>query len=226
VRRRSVILALAGILVVAIVTPVLGHSRHAGVETALERAKKAKRIAKNARDSAQQALASAQQASQRVDQLQADVDSTRIASATAPGLVTSSAPIGSYEDLGGPSVQVTVPGSGLIEVWAQAEILDDDGGAIALFEDGQPVHDIADDTYCGDDSVLIEMQGGGSGDFVTFSTPPSVETILGCASTGAPSPVLLQRPPGEHTYELRYSECVCGGEAEFQNRVLRVGPRL
>jgi hypothetical protein len=38
--------------------------------------------------------------------------------------------------------------------------------------------------------------------------------------------VLLQRPPGEHTYELRYSECVCGGEAEFQNRVLRVGPRL
>jgi len=38
--------------------------------------------------------------------------------------------------------------------------------------------------------------------------------------------VLLKRSPGEHTYELRYSECSCGGSAEFRNRVLRVGPRL
>jgi hypothetical protein len=60
---------LAGILVVSIVTPVLGHSRHAGVDLALERAKKVKRIAKKARASAQDALALAQQASQRVDQL-------------------------------------------------------------------------------------------------------------------------------------------------------------
>ena len=225
-RRRSVILALAGILVVSIVTPVLGHSRHAGVDLALERAKKAKRIAKNARASAQDALALAQQASQRVDQLQGALDSTKIASDTEAGLVTSNAPIGSYEASGGPEVQVTVPSSGLIEVWAQAEIRDDDGGTVALYEDGQPVHDISDESFCGDDSALIEMQGGGPGDFATFSTPPSVEAIIGCASTGAPAPVLLQRPPGEHTYELRYSECSCGGEAEFQNRVLRVGPRL
>jgi hypothetical protein len=25
---------------------------------------------------------------------------------------------------------------------------------------------------------------------------------------------------------MRYSECSCGGSAEFRNRVLRVGPRL
>jgi hypothetical protein len=140
--------------------------------------------------------------------------------------VTSNAPIGDYEALGGPSVQVTVPSSGLIEVWAQADIRDDHGGTVALYEDGQPVHGISEDGFCGDDSALMEMQGGGTGDFETFSTPPSVETILGCTNTGAPAPVLLQRPPGEHTYELRYSECTCGGEAEFQNRVLRVGPRL
>jgi hypothetical protein len=70
------------------------------------------------------------------------------------------------------------------------------------------------------------MEGGGSGEFATFSTPPSANGILGCTNLGAPAPVLLQRPPGQHAYELRYSECICGGEAEFQNRVLRVGPRL
>jgi hypothetical protein len=226
VRRRSVILALAGILVVGIVTPVLGHSRHAGVDRALDRAKKAKRIAKQALPLAQQASAKADQANQTAGQVQADLNSTKIASDTEGGLVTSSSPIGSFEDLGGPSVQVTVPGSGLIEVWAQAEIRDDDGGTVALFEDGQPVNDIAEDGFCGDDSALFEMQGGGAGDFETFSTPPIVNLTLGCTSTGAPAPVLLQRPPGQHTYELRYSECSCGGEAELQNRVLRVGPRL
>jgi hypothetical protein len=112
---------LAGVLVVGIVTPVLGHSRHAGTERALERAKKAKRIGKDARASAQQALALAQQTSQRVDQLQGDLGTTRIASDTEPGLVTSNAPIGSYESKGGPEVQVTVPASGLIEVWAQSK---------------------------------------------------------------------------------------------------------
>jgi phage gp46-like protein len=56
---------LAGVLVLGIVTPVLGHSRHAGVERALDRAKKVKQIAKDARQTAQQALALAQQAGSR-----------------------------------------------------------------------------------------------------------------------------------------------------------------
>jgi hypothetical protein len=211
---------LAGVLVVGIVTPVLGHSRHAGVDRALDRAKKAKKIAKDARQTAQQALTLAQQAQQ------SQGGSPAIVSDTESSLVTSNAPIGEFEDKGGPSVQVTVPSSGLIEVWAQADILDDEGGAVALYEDGQPVPGIADASFCGDPSVLFEMQGLGPGEFATFSTPPNANGILGCTNVGAPAPVLLQRPPGEHTYELRYSECSCGGSAEFQNRVLRVGPRL
>ena len=42
----------------------------------------------------------------------------------------------------------------------------------------------------------------------------------------AAAAVLLRRLAREHTYELRYSECSCGGSAEFRNRVLRVGPRV
>lgn len=155
-----------------------------------------------------------------------------IASATESAPVATSAPFGEYEAAGGPSVQATVPASGLIEVWAEVEIEDEGGGAVGLFEDGRKVTGISAPEYCGDPggvhdgSALIDMQGGtGSGGaFAPFSTPPNF-TFLGCASTGAPAPVLLSRPPGPHTYELRYSQCSCGTGAEFRNRTLRVAPR-
>ncbi|MGC1165369.1 MAG: hypothetical protein WA862_04610 [Solirubrobacterales bacterium] len=157
---------------------------------------------------------------------QAQLDATRIVSAFEPAAVASNVPIGEYEAKGGPAVQVTVPSSGLIEVWAQVEIVADEGGAVALFEDGQKVPGISEPEFCGDDSALIDMQGAGAGGFMTFSTPPT-PGLLGCANGGAPAPVLLSRPPGPHAYELRYSECSCpgAGEAEFRNRVLRVAPR-
>lgn len=163
-------------------------------------------------------------------------DIPKIASATAPGLVTSSAVFGEYEALGGPSVQVTVPSSGLIEVWAQVAVEGDDGGAVGLFEDGQRVTGISEPEICGDaepggiqdGSALIDMQGGApAGQFIAVATPPTPGFALGCASAGAPAPVLLSRPAGPHTYELRYSECSCslGGGAEFRDRVLHVAPR-
>lgn len=177
----------------------------------------AKALAETARDQATAAKAAAATT-------QAQLAATDIVSASAPGLVTATAPIGEYEAKGGPAVQVTVPNSGLIEVWAQVEIKDDDGGAVALYEDGAKVPGIASTEFCGDDSALIDMQGSGAGDFNLFATPPA-PGFLGCTSAGAPAPVLLSRPPGPHTYELRYSECSCGGEAQFRNRLLRVAPR-
>lgn len=157
----------------------------------------------------------------------------KAASATAPGLVTTSAVFGEYEALGGPSVEVTVPESGLIEVWAQVGIEEEEGGAVGLYEDGAKITGISAAEFCGDPggiqdgSALIDMQGTGpGGQFVPAATPPTVG-LLGCASAGAPSSVLLNRTPGRHTYELRYSECSCnpGGGAEFRDRVLRVAPR-
>ncbi|HYU59525.1 MAG TPA: alanine-zipper protein [Solirubrobacterales bacterium] len=229
-RRRYVIVATAGLLALGIVTPVLGHP---GAGQALDRAKKAKKIAKSARDSANDALALAQQAhtlAQQADQgaqrANGRLDQQRVVSAQEPSLVTSTAAIGSYDALGGPSVTVTVPDSGLIEVWAQVDIKDDDGGAVGLYEDGQKVPGVSEDAFCGDDTALIEMDGGGPGDVETFSTPPIPNLSLGCTNAGAPSSVILQRPTGSHTYELRYSECQCGaGESEFSNRVLRIAPR-
>lgn len=161
-------------------------------------------------------------------------DVPKVASATAPALVTTNAVFGDYEALGGPSVQVTVPGSGLIEVWAQVWMDDDDGGAVGLFEDGQKVIGVSAPEICGDGSgsgdgsALIDAWGGlNPGEFVPYSTPPTPDFALGCANVGAPAPVLLSRAPGLHTYELRYSECSCnpGTGAEFRDRVLRVAPR-
>jgi hypothetical protein len=210
------------VFALGIVTPVLGGP---ATDLALERAKKGKKVAKAARDTANQALVAAQQASQLAQRSSDRLDAQQVASAREGGLVTTTAAIGDYESLGGPSVQVTVPPSGLIEVFAQADILNDDGGAVALYEDGQKVPGISEEAYCGDDSALFEMTGGGGGDFETFSTPAQFDVVLGCTNIGAPASVLLERPPGTHTYELRYSECVCGGEAEFQNRILRIAPK-
>ncbi len=169
----------------------------------------------------------------RIDALKAEVEelaardsgSGRVVSAEEPALVTTSSPTGEFEALGGPSLQFTVPPSGLIEVWAQVAINDEEGGAVGLFEDGQEVDGIAEPELCGDDSALIDASGGGPGGFVLFASPP-VPGVIGCTSAGAPAAVLLSRPPGPHTYELRYAQCSCGGApAQFKDRVLRVAPR-
>ncbi|MET0558541.1 MAG: hypothetical protein ABW065_07700 [Solirubrobacterales bacterium] len=152
-------------------------------------------------------------------------ESSPVSSATVPGLASSSSPSGEFEALGGPQVQVVVPSSGLIEVWAQVAINDDEGGGVGLFEDGQEVDGVSEPELCGDDSVVIDASGGGPGNFVVFATPP-VPGLVGCGSAGAPAPILLKRQPGIHTYELRYAQCSCGGApAEFKDRVLRVAPR-
>ncbi len=227
---------------------------------ALRQARQARRVARNAGDRAGEAQARAnaamalaeedrsqlttarnqlQSTQAQLDALKNKVDAIKVpegakaASSTVPGLVSSSAVFGEYESLGGPAVQVTVPASGLIEVWAQVGIEEEEGGAVGLYEDGQKVTGISAAEFCGDPggiqdgSALIDMQGiGPGGQFVPAATPPTVG-LLGCASAGAPSSVLLNRPAGRHTYELRYSECSCnfGGGAEFRDRVLRVAPR-
>ena len=213
---------MAAVLVLGIVTPVFSSPG----DQALKRAKRAKQIAKNARTTANQALAEAQQAKQLAQGANDRLDALAVVSAREDGVVTSDNPIGDYEALGGPAIEVTVPASGLIEVWAQADIDNDEGGTLALFEDGVKVPDIADEDFCGDDSALVEVEGGGPGGFNTYSTP-ALRGVLGCNNTGAASPVLLQRPPGSHVYELRYSECQCpgAGDADFQNRILRIAPK-
>lgn len=226
-------IAVAGVLAVPalaqpeVVTPQLQKVS----KRALVKANVALRVARQAKRQAREALERPPATQTHVVESPATptpppAPSTQIVSATEAATVTAGAEIGEFEAKGGPSLQVTVPSSGLIEVWAQVEIDLDEGGAVGLYEDGQKVPGISSAELCEDDSVLIELGGGGPEEFSSASTPP-VPSFVGCGSLGAPSSLLLSRPPGPHTYELRYSECSCPGvgDAEFRNRTLRIAPR-
>src|SRR5262249_54531229 len=100
----------------------------------------------------------------------------------------------------GPSATVTVPQTGLIQVWAQALVQGD--GAVSLYEGDRQVEGQALECN-GAEGVLFAVE------------PPLVDPLLAgtpavgvggvCASVGAPGPVLLRTTAGEHTFELRYA---------------------
>jgi hypothetical protein len=121
---------------------------------------------------------------------------------------------------GGPSLTVTVPPSGLIQVAASA-FGDAGSGAVSLYEDDAPMEDQGGDLCYGGVGTLFDV----SGDLMqaTFGTPGNVGGF-GCATIGPPGPVLFETEPGEHVYELRYAYtgCSCGTEATFSNRRLWV----
>src|SRR6266545_4568259 len=151
--------------------------------------------------------------------------------AEASGAATTSS-TSSYVALsGGPSVTVSVPqaanapqGTGLIEVAAQAHI-DDDAGAVALFQDGAPMpgqSDVCDQVVGTPGPALFTSTDGLSG---TWSTPASIIFTGNCGSTGPAAPVMFVTAAGSHTYELRYAFCGCAGsDATFSQRKLWVTP--
>ena len=108
---------------------------------------------------------------------------------------------GSFVPLaGGPSVTVSVPQTGLIQVWAQALIQGD--GAVSLYEGGHQV-----------EGQALECNGA-QGVLFAVETPlvdpvlagtPAVGAGGTCSALGAPGPVLLRTVAGEHTYTLRYA---------------------
>jgi hypothetical protein len=239
--RKSMVLALAAVLVVAVAIPVVAQNRVATPKLqkiskkalkksrqALSRSKNALRTsngaayrARLAKDRATTAGLTATRADAAATSAQIDIGTTRIRRAAAAGPATT----GSEEFValaGGPSIQVTVPASGLIEVWAQATISED--GAVSLYEDGQPM---AGQAQCGPEGpgALFAVEGS-PGEPLTLATPAGPGLGV-CGSLGAPAPVLFQTAPGPHTYELRYADCGCGGGAPtFSNRRLFIGPRL
>jgi hypothetical protein len=144
------------------------------------------------------------------------MQATAFAEATAAVTTTST----SYEPLaGGPSVSVTVPPSGVIDVAAQATLLNasTSDGAVALYEDGAPVPGQADCT--GVDPGLFAIPAG-AGE-LAGGTPAGFG--VACVTLGAPGEVVFHTSPGAHTYGLRYA--ASGGTAAFSNRRLYVTPR-
>lgn len=234
--RKWIVLALAAVLVVAVAIPVVAQERTVAPKLlkiskralknskkALKTSRAAQRQARLAWQQAQAAGGIATQAGNAAASAQAAVDATRVRTASATGSVVT----GSEEFVplaGGPAVQVTVPASGLIEVWAQATISED--GAVSLYEDGKPIQGQAEECGPGGAGALfaIEETVGGQ---VTVATPAGPGIGM-CGSIGAPAPVLFQTTPGTHTYELRYADCGCEGTepSTFSDRRLFVGPRL
>jgi hypothetical protein len=135
-----------------------------------------------------------------------------------------------YQDLGGPSLTVDVPASGLVEVWAQVG-LDVNAGAVALYDGASPA--------AGQDPTICGPQGPGGPPGIIFADPTSVPAtppvtvgtgttpgIFACGSLGPPAPLLFQMSQGTHTLSLRYASCGCpGGDPEFSNRKLWASPR-
>lgn len=188
---------------------------------------------------AQAAGADATSALQKANGVSSQLDSTRVATGTAAGLVQT-AEENDYEDLGGPRVTTTVPSSGLVEIWVTVTFGDDGNGAVAadgavaLFQDGQLVTQVDEENLCQSFSGsslenMLLSSSGPAGAEIALSTPGAAELFFGgCGAIGStPSPILIQAPPGEHTYELRYGDCGCEIEpAGFKERTLRVAPRL
>jgi hypothetical protein len=222
-----VILAALGVLVLALSVPAIGAKTDwfGLAKKASKTAKKAKKKAKQANKRSKDAKAKAREANQAATETDRELASTHAVSDTRTGTVTTSSE--QYVARGGPRVTVTVPESGLIEVWAQFRTNDADGGAVSLFEDGRQVPGQADcDPDVQNSLVLVEGSGTDPGSPVSAATPAAVDVAFGCVTFGPPGPVLFQRPPGEHTYELRYADpCPCVGSV-FSNRTLRVAPRL
>lgn len=236
--RKLMILGLAVVLVIAVAIPVVAQERVVTpkLQKISKRAlKKSKTALRTSRAAARQAQLAKQQtgvaerlatnAGAAAAAAQADVDATRIRRATAAGPVVTSSE--SFVSLpGGPSVQVTVPPSGLIEVWAQAMI--DEEGSVALFEDGRHMPGQADfcQSEAEDRGVLFGIDAS-PGDPIVVSTPALAGVGI-CGSLGVPGPVLFEATPGTHTYELRYLSCGCGGPSAvtFSNRRLFIAPRL
>ncbi|HEX8050211.1 MAG TPA: hypothetical protein VF504_01975, partial [Solirubrobacterales bacterium] len=147
--RKSMVLALAVVLVVAVAIPVVAQNRVATPKLqkiskrALKTSHRALRVAKGANRQAQetQALAtsagaSAAEAKAGAEAARAALDAGQVKGATAfAGVEVFSGEFVSGP--GGPSVTVSVPASGLIEVWAQAVVYAE--GAVSLFEDGKPL---------------------------------------------------------------------------------------
>jgi hypothetical protein len=231
---RLTLLALVAVLLAAFAVPALAAPKEAtpsvqSISTralakarlALLTARSAKSQSRTAARTANAAVNTANEAKGTATATQATVDSLRIKSALATGAVSTTEE--KFVALpGGPSVAVTVPSSGLIEVWAQMTVLED--GAAALFEDGQKMVGQGEACGAGFDTGLIAVKFPGP-EPTTIATP-GAPGFVGCGVLGPPGSVLFQTSPGTHTYELRYESCGCSPEATFSNRLLRVAPRL
>ncbi|MBS1881115.1 MAG: hypothetical protein JST31_16505 [Actinobacteria bacterium] len=247
--RRALVTVLAAVIALAVAIPALADSgtsaRTASVhglsKRALAKAKLALRLSRGAKrqahraastaTAAQAVAAGAAKSASSADEKAAvaarqaeEAKGTVAAGRPQVGFAAAAVSTGSeaFVELdGGPAVTLTVPQSGLIQVWAQATL--DADGAVALYEDGRPMpgQGCEPSSPPGSEVPLFAAPGGSPGETFTVGTPAGPS----CGSFGPPGPVLFQTSPGRHEYELRYASCGCEpppAEATFSERRLVV----
>jgi hypothetical protein len=247
VNRRSTVVALAAIAAIAISVPAVAEQANPGVKEVAQ-VSGAKKLEDDARKIALKALRRANKALDRTKGLKEGAQGPPGATgpagptgAAGPGILASSfaqatgavstdsevdyvaLPAGPTSQ---PNVTITVGASGTIQVAAQA-FIDEEAGAVSLFEDGTIMpgqSDVCEQALFGDPGPPLFTSPDGFPGGGTWSTPASDPLLGNCASTGPAAPVMFQTTPGTHTYELRYAYCGCtpGDSAEFSQRKLWV----
>jgi hypothetical protein len=197
----------------------IANGANAAANTASAKADNAATAATTAGGKADAASSAAATASGKADAVAADLAARKVTSQTLNGLVTTANET-DYQDLGGPSVTVTVPSSGLVQVWAS---VDAEEGAVSLFEGGNQIPDQDPNDVCDAPSGALLSVPGTPDAFV--STANAVPFGGLCGSPGPPSPVLLKATPGQRTFTMRYADCGCDpADSTFSDRFLAVAP--
>jgi hypothetical protein len=124
-----------------------------------------------------------------------------------------------------PSVNVTVPASGTVEVYAEAKIVTaaNGNGAVGLAIDGTAAAAVVCNGVAG--MMMIAVPGTS----LTHTTGAPVQTLCGSTTPGQPQSLIVTGiTPGAHTFSLIYGETSTNGSSttvHFSLRRISVAPR-
>ena len=136
-----------------------------------------------------------------------------------------------FQALGGPEVTVEVGPSGLVAVYAEAEIQSDTGGGgatnrgtIGLFDNGAVVPGLRDCNGGGGALASVESTAGGF--VLAMSGVDTGEADLCAGRRSYGHPIVFRTTPGQHTFELRYVSAIDGTTflTRFRERVIAAAP--
>jgi hypothetical protein len=146
---------------------------------------------------------------------------------TSQGKTTASGSLTPFSDLAtpGPQVTVSVPASGLVELFAEANLsaTSNAGGAVGLSVDGATNLVGCFGTFSGT-GELIDVPVGTTA--VGATAGGSECGVMG--GNGLPSSVMVRVAPGSHTFKLVYAADSNSGTSAtltFSHRHLQVAPR-
>jgi Collagen triple helix repeat (20 copies) len=140
------------------------------------------------------------------------------ATVAGPLTTSSTTPV----DLGGPSVTVTVPRSGLVELYAGGTIAPGGGhGDVFLFEDGSAVSAVKCDGFTPGLIIAADPPTGTSTTGMSFNASTQQ---CGTDGAGAPISLTLQAGAGSHTFKLEYGNDGAFSTT-FTNVFLSIAPR-